>query len=189
MGENYNKEDQGEFFPEFKASEDKRFAYFKKDFAIGRNTILSVSWKSLIFFFIALIMLIALFFSMGVEKGRRLAAKNTRASEPMIHSAKAQTNESRPANKVKTAPAEIASSANEKIARPYTIQIMALKKGEDTQKEVARLSAAGYEAFVISSGAWHQICIGRYAAQEDAYKNMRSIKQKYPDSYIRKISN
>ncbi|MBU4377130.1 MAG: SPOR domain-containing protein, partial [Candidatus Omnitrophica bacterium] len=165
MGENYTKQDQGELFPEFKPSGGGKFAYFKKDFTLGKKMVLTISWENLVLFSIVLIMLLALFFSMGVEKGKRLTAKEMRIPAPAAYPSKAEIKEPVSAGEVKRTPSVNASPVSEKISGPYTIQVMALKKIEDTQKEVARLSAAGYEAFLISSGSWHQVCIGRYATQ------------------------
>ncbi|MFH0839456.1 MAG: SPOR domain-containing protein [Candidatus Omnitrophota bacterium] len=189
MGENHTKQDQGELFPEFKPSEGRKFAYFKKDFALGKKMVLTISWENLVLFSIVLIMLLALFFSMGVEKGKRLTAKKMRIPAPAAYSPKTETEKLGRAGEVGAAPRISATLVNEKIAMTYTIQVMALKKIEDTQKAVARLNAAGYEAFLISSGSWHQVCIGRYAAEADANKDLKSIRQKYPDSYIRKIND
>ena len=186
MGENYNREGQGELFPEFKASESRRFAYFKKEFAFGKKMVLNISWENLVLTAIVLIMLIALSFSFGVEKGKRLAIKNERVLAP-VYSDKSQEKE--PAAGLRAYPAESAPKAEEKLVGAYTIQIMALKKSDDIQKEIVRLNRAGYDAFAVSSGSWHHVCIGRYATPADANRDLRSIKQRYPDSYVRKIGN
>lgn len=172
MAENYNRDGQGELFPEFKVSKGRRFAYFKKDAAIGKKMVMSISWENLALVSIALIMLIALFFSIGVEKGKRMAEKNTRTRALL-----------------KMPPKKSASPADGKVSGFYTIQVMAIKKGEDVQKEVARLKAAGYDAFSAASDNWSHVCIGRYAARADAIKNLKNVELKHPGSHIRKINN
>lgn len=75
MNESYNKEEQKELFPEFKSSSRRRFEYFKKDLTLGKKMILSISWENLVLSAIVFIMLLALFFSLGVEMGRTKIAK------------------------------------------------------------------------------------------------------------------
>ncbi len=171
MNENYNKEEQREFFPEFKSSGKRRFEYFKKDLTLGKKMILSISWENLVLSVIVLIMLLALFFSLGVEKGKVTAMKK----EPT------------PAERVQ--PTFATPLKVEKVTGPYTIQVMALKKIEDAQKEAASLNGMGYKAFLIQSGGLYGICIGRYSTPADANNGVIQIKGKYPSAYIRKIVN
>lgn len=67
--------DQGELFPEFQAAGRNKFAHLKKEMALGKKMVLSISYENLVLFFIVLIMLIVVFFSVGVEKGKRVAIK------------------------------------------------------------------------------------------------------------------
>ena len=76
---NYSKAGQGELFSEFQASGSNKFAHFKKEMALGKKMVLSISYENLVLFFIVLIMLIVVFFSLGVEKGKRTAIRNMRA--------------------------------------------------------------------------------------------------------------
>lgn len=191
---NYSKEEQGEFFSEFRASGGNKFAYLKKEMSLGKKMVLSVSYESLVLFFIALIMLVVVFFSLGVEKGKRVAVKNMRTW--------ATTYANRAAKKVSPAEGEAAieqsaAAAGEKnpsinyaeqsTDKPYAIQIMAVKKIEEAQKETARLNGMGYTAFIIQSSAWYHVCVGRYATIAEANNNLPAIKGKYPNCYIRKI--
>ena len=69
------QEGQGELFPEFQAARRNKFAYLKKEMALGKKMVLSISYENLVLFFIILIMLIVVFFSMGVERGKRAAIR------------------------------------------------------------------------------------------------------------------
>jgi len=161
MNESYNKEEQKELFPEFKSSGRRRFEYFKKDLTLGKKMILSISWENLVLSAIILIMLLALFFSLGVEKGKAKAVQ----------------------------PALATASLAGKVAGSYAIQVTALKKGEDAQKEIALLKGMGYKAFAVSSGGLYGICIGRYPTPADANNDLLRIKEKYPGAYMRKVAN
>ncbi len=159
MNANHTNEGQGELFPEFRASDEGRFAHFKKEMALGRKMVISVSYENLALFFIALIMAVVIFFSLGVEKGRGMAVKSLR-------------------------PALTAGLAEN---RPYTIQIMAVKTPEEAEREAAHLNGAGYKAFVARSNEWYHICAGRYADTTEINKDLAAIRQKYPNCYVRKL--
>ena len=69
------QEGQGELFPEFQGAGHSKFAHLKKEMALGKKMVLSISYENLVLFFIILIMLIVVFFSLGVERGKRAAIK------------------------------------------------------------------------------------------------------------------
>lgn len=68
-------ESQGELFPEFQVPGRNKFAHLKKEMALGKKMVLSVSYENLVLFLIVLIMLIVVFFSLGVERGKRAAIR------------------------------------------------------------------------------------------------------------------
>jgi len=178
---NYSKEGQGEFFSEFQASGGNKFAYFKKEMALGKKMVLSISYENLVLFFIVLIMLVVVFFSLGVEKGKRVAAKYMRTW------AAAHANKTAEKKEGRENPDESSEKSADLQFKPYTIQVMAVKKIEEAQREVARLNDAGYKAFIVQSSAWYHVCAGRYATIAEANNNLSAIKGKYPNCYIRKI--
>lgn len=169
---NKAQEGQGELFPEFQASGRSRFAYLKKEMALGKKIVVSVSYENLVLFFIVLIMLIVVFFSLGVERGKRAAIKW------------AVTNTDKAGKRERVRP-----KADDAAFKPYTIQILVTKKIEDAQTEAARLSSMGYGAFIIQSRAGHHVCVGRYASAADTNEDLPALKARYPDCYPRKIAN
>lgn len=180
---NYSKEEQGEFFSEFQASGGNKFAYFKKEMALGKKMVLSISYENLVLFFIVLIMLVVVFFSLGVEKGKRVAAKYMRTWAAAHAKGAAEKKEGR------ENPEESSGKSADLQFKPYTIQVMAVKKIEEAQREVARLNDAGYKAFIVQSSAWYHVCAGRYINAAESSKDLAAIKEKYPASYIRNLKN
>lgn len=67
------QEGQGELFSEFQGARRNKFAHLKKEMALGKKMALNISYENLALFFIILIMLIVIFFSIGVERGKRAA--------------------------------------------------------------------------------------------------------------------
>lgn len=176
---NYSKEGQAEFFSEFQASGRNKLAYFKKEIALGKKMVLSISYENLALFLIILIMVVVVFFSLGVERGKRIAIKNMR-TWAMPHADKAAK---------KALPTEDNAIAWQTINKPYTIQIMAVKKIAEAEQETARLNSGGYKAFIVQSGSWYHVCVGRYVSTAELANDLAAIKVKYPDCYVRKMSN
>jgi SPOR domain len=179
---NYSsKEKQGELFSEFRVSGSNKFAYFKKEMSLGRKMVLSITYENLALFFIIIIMIVVVFFSFGVERGKRLVIKNMRLW------AAAHANKKAEETQVQGRGEEFDVKAADLSVKPYTIQIMAVKKIEEAQREAARLNSMGYKAFIIQSNAWYHVCAGRYANAADINNDLPVIKEKYPNCYVRKI--
>ncbi len=159
MNANHTNGGQGELFPEFRASDAGKFAHFKKEMALGKKIVLSVSYENLALLLIALIMTLVIFFSLGVEKGRGMAVRSTR---PVITAGFAEN-------------------------QPYTIQVMTVKSPEEALRETACLKGIGYKAFTARSKEWYHVCVGRYADLGEINKDLTAIKQKYPNCYVRKL--
>lgn len=190
------KERQGELFTEYEKLRTKRPGHiFRQDIALGKKISFQISYENFILFFIVLIMLFVVFFSLGVERGKKVnvggerimagaeAGAGQTAGEPV------KKEEAPMAEKEKEMPAEKKPIAA--LAKPYTIQVIAFKKGQElrAEKELDRLKKDGYEAFTISSGEWIQICAGRYSSKEDTKKDCDSLRARYPTCYVRKVNN
>lgn len=200
---NYTKEKQGEFFSEFEApSIKKRSYFFRQEIALGKKIMLNLSYENLILFFIVFIMLLVIFFSLGVEKGRRIALKTEQtiidrgvqkviekkapAEEKKVETITSKIDKTKEVESTKTN-----KTTEEKITevslKPYTIQVIAFKKAEYAEKEMERLKNEGYDVFMIPSNEWIQVCVGKYANKEESKKDFDILKKKYPTCYIRKI--
>ena len=69
---NCAEEKQSEFFSEFQTAEAKKSDLpFRKNMAAGKRVALNLSYENIVLVFIGFIMLAVIFFSLGVEKGKR----------------------------------------------------------------------------------------------------------------------
>jgi len=205
----YIKEKQGEFFADFQTLSPKKPKYFsRQDIAIGKKVIFNLSYENLVLFSIIFIMLLVVFFSLGVEKGKRIALqgnkdKTARYVDNIIE--KKPLSEKIPNEKRKDETAvlekgesnelEIEKKSNaiyeggmaDASIKPYTIQVVAFKNVENAKKEIQRLKREGYDAFLIPSKEWTQVCVGRYITREETKKDLDSLKKMYLASYVRKV--
>ena len=188
---NHGREKQGELFGEFKTAKAKKGGpYFRRDMMSGKKVSLSLSYETIILLFIAFIMLLVVFFSLGVEKGKAIKSQNAKVLKTEVPKVSEEILQGEAEEAEITAP--VIEPADEPVIkaapapRPYTIQVASFKKGPDAEKEIERLKKAGYNAFSISSDKWVQVCVGRYANRKESEKDFGTLKEKYPTCYFRK---
>jgi len=194
-------ERQSELFVEFETQSSKKpGSIFRHDITFRKKIILNLSYENLVMLSIIVIMLTVVFFSLGVEKGKKVALKN---SVPLTAEAyhrkpdreeqaapmeQVNLSEKAPAEKPDAAqPAKEQKEALSVHVKPYTIQVVAFKKERNAKKEIALIKRKGREAFIIPTKDWFQVCSGRYANMEEAKGDLGALKIKYPTCYIRKI--
>ena len=128
---------------------------------------LSLSYENIIFLIIAFVMSSIIFFSLGVEKGRRdIGYLGTRGEEK----------------------GERIQNSEQKIQDKYIIQLAAFKKAEPAKQELARLKKDGYKADIKKSGDYYQVYIGGFTQERNAQKLIKKLKENYEDCYIKKVS-
>lgn len=199
----YNEEKQGELFVEFQAQSTKKPHYFfRRDIALGKKITLNLSYENFVLFFIVIIMLLVVFFSLGVEKGKRVALRGIEAEAYSRAPELIKIEES--LEKKRTEVADDAIDKNDEslvtetgeiiekkegdvFLKPYTIQVVAFKNEENAEKEMQRLKNEGYEVFILPSKGWFQVCIGRYTNRGESKEDFDILKNRYPSCYFRKI--
>lgn len=185
-----NEKYQKELFEFEQAKRQKpRFGQFfqKTDFAI------TLTAEKIVFISIGIIMLMVVFFALGVEKGKSFA--NAQASAPQaqpktlaitteqIKAATASTNISpKSGTLVEPKRARLEPDVKDK---PYTIVAAAFSRQDFASKEVARLNASGLEAFVYHSDPYYLACVGSFASKDSALKLLGKVRQIHRDAYVR----
>ena len=131
---------------------------------------MAISYENLIFLAIAFVMCCIIFFSAGVEKGRRDVNHVSGIEQPAHRDT------------------EVAVQEKDKgrSRDRYIIHMAAFKKNLSAEKEVARLRAEGYEAGIKKTGGYAQVYIGGFENKKKAGRLLRKLKKRYKDSYITK---
>jgi len=129
---------------------------------------ITLSYENIIFLAIAFIMASIIFFSLGVEKGRR----------DVGHIKKETRNQSTETRK---------QDSKQKIREKYVIQLATFKKKGSAEQELSRLKTDGYEADIRKSGSYYQVYIGGFVKKRDAQRLLEKLKKKYKDSYIKTL--
>ncbi len=132
----------------------------------------------------AIVVLVALF-ALGVERGKavgRMSSRPSRAAEIAVTPAVTST---RPAVSEPTpAPTTVATPATP--AHPYTIQLATYTNASIAQRELEKLKAQGYTAFLMEGHNRVALCVGRFASRRAASQQVASFKKTYQDCFVRK---
>ncbi len=155
---------------------------------LPKNFVLfNVTYDQMIFITIAVIMLMVLVFSLGVERGKGLVSSTqTKKEEKTMIAKEERPSETKnlPIELPKTFEVEAEKRATDSAS--FTIQIVAYRSKKLAQQELIRLSKKGYDPFIIVGGGYYQICVGKYRKKGEARKDLAGLKKTYKDSFIRK---
>lgn len=201
MNINY-KEVQSELFPVNSASlDDMR----KPPFLLAS---LTLSIESLVIFSILAIMIALFSFSLGVERGRTLAAQSLdekaaaawnvggRKPAPAVPlqpkvSAVQQT-AVRSSASVAVAPKAVSSSSP--VGRTavvasakWTVQLSSYRSEKYAQQEALGLKAKGYPTFIMKSKEFYLVCVGQFASQAQAQSFFKKIQAKHQGGQVRRF--
>ena len=136
-----------------------------------------LSYENVIFIAIGFVMSCIIFFSLGVEAGKRnISHSSTRgqvASEEVKNSEKITKEKKAEEPKIRK-------------TEGYIIQLAAFNKRVPAEAEQVELQKRGYRADVRQSGNYYQLYIQGFDSTEKAQEVLRKLKEKYKDCYIKK---
>lgn len=120
-------------------------------------------------------------FSLGVEKGKRLAVSQENLRLDLASTPQPNLLEVQPQKQ------EIIKPRQNQISEIYTIQVASYKTKSYAQKEAALLKKKGLSALVLSKGAYSILCVGNFSDKQAAKTVLGELKKKYVDCYIRRL--
>ncbi|NQV04257.1 MAG: SPOR domain-containing protein [Candidatus Omnitrophica bacterium] len=138
---------------------------------------LNLSYENIIFIAIGFVMSCIIFFSLGVEAGRRNIGRTSNREQ-------AVKEEDQDAGQI---------IKERKVEKPrirknegYIIQLAAFNKKLPAEAEQAELQKRGYRADVRQSGNYYQLYIQGFDSTEKAQEVLGKLKETYKDCYIKK---
>ncbi len=194
---------QKELFDEFEAPK-KAAARFGSIFPRS-DLAITLTPEKMVFAAIGAIMLMVIFFALGVEKGKSAAyAKFTEtetktiakeiisAPEISLKPARAPivAANSAPATNVtrKISPPAVATVRTQAVfdkTKPYMIVAVTFSREDLALKEVGKLKAAGLEAFIYYGEPYYLASIGSFQSRDSAQKILKKVRQMHKDAYVR----
>ncbi len=180
---------QRELFKEFsqQTKGSNRFAWFKKPLSF-RPLVFVFSYEKFIFLIIALMIILAIIFCLGVEQGKRMIALTTSKS---VAPAAADKPAASPAAvptpiMVKKEVLKTKTEAGAAQDLKWVVQLASLMEKSSVDKEVTNLKNRGYPSFWASSGKYYVVYAGPFAGKEQAQTALNKLKTTYKDASIRK---
>jgi len=154
-----------------------------------------LSPEKIVFISIGIIMLMVLFFALGVEKGKSIAARipvvkatSVAAVQPAISQSTVKMATANTAQtKAPLTPTSITSknSAEFDNTKPYTVVAGAFSRQDFAAQEVNKLKSSGLEAFVYYAQPYYLACIGSFANKDSAKEVLSRVRQMRRDAYVR----
>jgi len=177
---------------------------------------LSLSIESITILMMAVVVIMVMSFSLGMEKGKRISKTMIlrmlhpelsvqAALQPPAAPAEEATNLNPDNKREAQAPApeplarvdqnaagsstpDRAESGEEKVVdKFYTIQVASFKKRDMAQKEAMQLQDKGYDIMVVPKGQYSIVCVGKFPVEEEAKVVSKELKKKYKDCLIRRL--
>lgn len=158
--------------------------------------------EKMVFTAIGIIMLMVVFFALGVEKGRsaaydKLTPAKTIAGSTAAAPAKLVKPAAKPVIAAKSAvavdvtpkinpPAEaVRAQAVFDKTKPYMVVAATFSRKELALKEIGRLKAADLDAFLYYGEPYYLACVGSFKSKDDARKILKKVKRIHGDAYVR----
>ncbi len=159
---------------------------------------------SIIISAVIILLLLAASFSLGIERGKRLAVAST--NKDSLEAFEDSFFETQPKlQEISQAKSEERLSADENIIlvtedkapsfqtekepdeKQYRIQVASFKKKTAAEIETLQLQNNGYQAYHYKSGTYNVVYVEGSSIKEDAEKILTVLKQKYKDCLLRRL--
>ena len=174
---------------------------------------LTLSLENMVVLAIMIVLGVVFSFSLGVEKGRKMANAVIAEISPIP---KTVTNEkngidnrvaskteivspqkiapqvkpvppTKPATQAKPAPSKPNPPPIQPSKQSYTIQVASYKDEEHANKEVSLLKKKGFDAFVAEKGDYVIVCVGKFGKLDEMNILMAKLKKRYGDCLARRL--
>ncbi|MDP3143289.1 MAG: SPOR domain-containing protein [Candidatus Omnitrophota bacterium] len=208
---------QLDLFSKAKTKESRRGNFRDR---LSRNFNLSLENILVASIFITLAFL--LFYSLGVEKGKRQAKLESASSVASTKEVKIPTqlapvvtfgntntqltksilpkvafqkasiefsklNQGSAPNQIKIIQMASAQDSNNPNVKGYAVQVATFVGVESAKREETNLRGQGYKTTIKTSGQWRVLYVGSFGDKQEAEAQLRKLKSKYHDCYIRRL--
>lgn len=154
------------------------------------------SYEKTILIIITFLVVSVVSFSLGVERGKRIAfLKTTPTSnvEQNIKTLPVKIKDIEIENKKpKELPTVILASSKpititKESQENYTIQVATYKSKTYAQKEAQLLKNKGFQPRVFSKDNHIQLCVGQFLSKDEARASLKELRKQYQDCFIRRL--
>lgn len=149
------------------------------------------AWEKTILIIISLIITGIISFSLGVEKGKRVAQLKTDSRLDTAF----KIQKIQPALSIAVPEQVTRKQESEPVKKEepqeyllnYTIQVASFLSRTNAQKEADNLKRKGLWSTVLPKGKFVIVCVGNFSKREEAESLLLKLKKQYQDCYIRRL--
>lgn len=158
------------------------------------KTFLNYIWnyEKIILTVIAFLVISIASFSLGFERGKRIASKTGLISN--IASSKEQIQGSTKVLPVPVKEPAVVTLASSKpimitqgFQKNYTVQVATYKSKTYAQKEAQVLKNKGFQPLVFPKEKYTQLCVGQFSNKDEAQTSLKELRKRYGDCFIRRL--
>jgi len=141
---------------------------------------------------VSALILLVLFFCLGIEKGKRIALRDsglkTAAVQEAAPAEAVENKEQAEAGQSEGIAAEQAAEIKqEENLQQYYIQVASFQKEKSALQEADRLEKDGCPILTVQRGSYIVIYVGGYSDKKEAKNKLAELKKKYKDCILRRL--
>lgn len=164
-----------------------------------RRFVVNLSLDTLLFSGVAVVLLLVLIYSLGIEKGRKMAHLKEKIIIPSKESpsvnvlSDAKNDDSgmqRQTKKEELSENDKKEKIEEKkedYEERYTIQVGSYLKQGIAQVEAKKLEEKGYSTKISKKGKFQIILVGEFKDKSEAQKDMKALRARFKDCFLRRL--
>lgn len=164
-----------------------------------RRFVVNLSLDTLLLLGTAVVLLLVLIYSLGIEKGRKMAHLKEKIIIPSKESPSAAVISDVTVNNLGTREQkreerlseddreEKAEEKKENGTGKYTIQVGSYLKQGIAQVEAKKLKEKGYSTRISKKGKFQIILVGEFKDKSEAQKDMKALKERFKDCFLRRL--
>ncbi len=177
------------------------FGYEKKEGLVKRRQMITLPVDTLVLLSVVMVLLLVIAFSIGVERGRKIAKRTGKeeistegtmialATEEVV---KPKKRRAKPKEKVVQKqrviqPVTKTVEMKEATEKQYLIQVASYLTMEAAEKEAEKLKKGGYPVKIEQKGKYIVLFVGEFSARNRAEDNLQILRKTYHDCFIRRL--
>ncbi len=136
------------------------------------------------------ILVFTISFSLGVERGKKIALNSEGAGQGLRSPAKTAdsiTTKAKGGNLPNNNLTPQESAEEEKEEKGYHVQVASFHKQNSAQREAKSLEDIGYPVRILKKGDYLVIYVGGFQDEREAKNNFKNLRKKYKDCILRKL--
>ncbi|MBU1862795.1 MAG: SPOR domain-containing protein [Candidatus Omnitrophica bacterium] len=199
MDDNQNGKDQGELFTEISSAHRSVNEHQSTASDDGQRKKV-MSFDKFLVVVLSCVIIGTIVYAIGIERGRRGGIPHAKdeEQEDLIVAAPISSEDVQavPVEEERGQAAEPTDDTQDVAVVPasvnnnWTIQVVTYVSNTRAENQVQKLAEKGWNAYIIPSGKYYQVCVNRFATRDEARAKLGVFTHErgYVDAYVRKVN-